>query len=474
MIFHENHKKPRTRRDFMGLGMLGMSTYIAAPSLVQLLVANQAFGASCKSANPGRKAAFLCFDLVGGANIAGSNVMVGKEGGQKDFLGSYRTLGLPSSMDPKDNQYINEELGLVFHSDSAFLRGIQDVTSAETREKIDGAVFCGVTGDDTANNPLNPSYWIHRAGAKGDLVGLMGSSSSKSGGRSVAPSKSIDPSQAPVIVRSPDDAMGIVRAGQLIETFGKAQAARLLKAIEGLSLSQVKRFSAKSLPDQIQTLVRCGYVKSQELSQFESSKLDPRTDADVNRLFSGLRSNAGLVGSIAKLAVDGFGGPGTIQLAGYDYHDSSRSTGERKDYEAGQQIGRCLELARLKGKDLVIYVFSDGSVSSSGRTQGGDGRGKGVWSSDSGSRSSTFMLVYRHAEKPKLRSTNRQVGAFTDAGAVNRTVSKISNNVENLTMSVVANYLALHGDEGNLREIVGSNEFQGDLDKYLVFDKSFG
>ena len=32
------------------------------------------------------KIPFICFDLAGGANIAGSNVLVGQQGGQLDFL----------------------------------------------------------------------------------------------------------------------------------------------------------------------------------------------------------------------------------------------------------------------------------------------------------------------------------------------------------------------------------------------------
>ena len=48
------------------------------------------------------KIPFICFDLSGGANIAGSNVLIGKQGGQLDFLttAGYSKLGIPGNMTP--------------------------------------------------------------------------------------------------------------------------------------------------------------------------------------------------------------------------------------------------------------------------------------------------------------------------------------------------------------------------------------
>ena len=75
---------------------------------------------------------FVCFDLAGGANIAGSNVLIGQEGGQQDFLATngYSRQGLPGDMVPGLTDpvlqlpYANFDLGLGFHLDSAFRRGI--------------------------------------------------------------------------------------------------------------------------------------------------------------------------------------------------------------------------------------------------------------------------------------------------------------------------------------------------------------
>ena len=81
----------------------------------------------------------------------------------------------------------NIELGLAFHADSAFLRGILSKTSAATRANTNGAVFCARSENDTGNNPHNPMYGINKAGADGALVTLIGTETSDSGGNSIAP-----------------------------------------------------------------------------------------------------------------------------------------------------------------------------------------------------------------------------------------------------------------------------------------------
>ena len=62
-------------------------------------------------------------------------MLVGKEGGQLDFLSTqgYSKQGLPGDMLPNNatTNFVNTEFGLAFHSDSAFLRGMLEKTSAD-------------------------------------------------------------------------------------------------------------------------------------------------------------------------------------------------------------------------------------------------------------------------------------------------------------------------------------------------------
>ena len=111
------------------------------------------------------------FDLVGGSNIAGANVIVGGKGGQADILpaGSYATIGLGGGKEP-GSVTVNKEYGLAFHPDSGMLAGMNSVTKATTRANCEGVLFCAQSNDDTGSNPHSPLYWLAKAGLSGSLV----------------------------------------------------------------------------------------------------------------------------------------------------------------------------------------------------------------------------------------------------------------------------------------------------------------
>ena len=112
---HESHKKPVTRRDFLAQGFTTGAATVVAPAVLGALLGSRKAQAAlandirfladpanniCNIQQGAGKIPFICFDLAGGANIAGSNVLVGKEGGQLDFLSTqgYSKLGLPGTM----------------------------------------------------------------------------------------------------------------------------------------------------------------------------------------------------------------------------------------------------------------------------------------------------------------------------------------------------------------------------------------
>ncbi len=82
------------------LGMLADPRMARAASLLD--APTQAAVAACGITTGAGKIPFICFDLAGGGNIAGSNVLVGGPKGQLDFLSvaGYNKLGLPGTMVP--------------------------------------------------------------------------------------------------------------------------------------------------------------------------------------------------------------------------------------------------------------------------------------------------------------------------------------------------------------------------------------
>ena len=106
-ILHGDHPKPVSRRDFLSQGFISGAALVTMPSWLQLLAdptrARALTAQDCGVVSGGGgQIPFLCIDLAGGANTAGSNVMVGGMGGQLDFISAngYEKLGLPPTMLP--------------------------------------------------------------------------------------------------------------------------------------------------------------------------------------------------------------------------------------------------------------------------------------------------------------------------------------------------------------------------------------
>ncbi|MEM9058141.1 MAG: hypothetical protein AAGD86_11725 [Pseudomonadota bacterium] len=482
-----DHPRPVTRRDFLSQGFVAGAGLAIAPSVFSLFSSPKAAQAalssdlqtlrdSCGIAVQGAgKIPFICFDLSGGVNIAGSNVLVGGQGGQLDFLSTagYSKLGLPGDMVPSatnpqtgTNDFINTDLGLAFHSDSAFLRGIIEKASPGTIASVNGAVIPARSDNDTGNNPHNPMYGVHRAGADGELLTLVGSRSSDSGGSSMAPAAMIDPAVRPTKVDRPSDVTGLVDTGKLVGLLSQQDAVAVMESIQRISSSKLGRVDTQITTDEVvKDLVNCGYVKAADLTDRygQPSTLNPELDADIvgpNGIFSQaefdnereFRKTA----SVMKMAINGFAGAGTIQIGGYDYHTGERGTGEMRDLRAGRCMGACLEYAARTGVPLMMYVFSDGSVSSSGRIDDSEeGRGKGEWTADNSSTAASFFLVYNPAGRPQLFTgspngpeQHQQIGWFRPDGSVETGANPAANNVNLLVETVILNYLALHGEQG--------------------------
>ena len=481
-MHHEGHKL-KTRRDFLAQGFSTGAAMVAGPSLLGLMASSGVEAAEdCGIAVGGAgNIPFVCFDLAGGANIAGSNVMVGGPGGQMDLLSAegYSKLGLPSDMLPQLSGQVSSELGIAFHSDSAFLRGIISKTSSATRGRVNGTVICAQSDNDTGNNPHNPMYGISKAGADGDLVTLIGTESSESGGRSRAPMSMIDPSLRPTRVVRPSDAMGLVDTGKLVDLLSTQDAGAVMRAIERISDQKVALLNESDI---VRDLISCAYAQSSDLvSRYgDPQVLDPLQDPDItgqsDSIFPGNEvygNDFRKTAAVMKLVANGFAGAGTVQLGGYDYHDSTRATGELKDYSAGQCMGGVLEYAARIGQPIVVYVFSDGSVSSDGNIDNSqNGRGKGIWKGDNSSTAAALMLVYNPAGRPQMTGpTANQLGHFRANGSVETSAIRAAANVDILAETIVANYLALHDDVGRLSEILPNHGLGSgiDLEKVIAF-----
>jgi hypothetical protein len=146
-------------------------------------------------------------------------------------------------------------------------------------------------------------------------------------------------------------------------------------------------------------------------------------------------------------------------------------------------MGAVLEYAARKNTPLMMYVYSDGSLSSNGVIDNSAaGRGKGEWVSDNQDTAAPFFLVYnppaRGGRAQLLTSAgmtaaqHQQLGYFSADGNVSRAGTPGANNVNLLVQMVLLNYMALHGEQGQFTNLFGSG--LGDpalLDRLIAFQQ---
>ncbi len=522
---HEHHARPMTRRELLGQGFLGGSAMVWGGGLLSLFsnpreayaaLASDLDPVACGITNGAGKIPFICFDLAGGANISGSNVLVGQNG-QMDVLSTagYRKLGLPGDQIPgvaevtptltSNGDHTDTSLGLAFHSDSAFLRGMQaSFRTAGLAGNVNGAIIPARSENDTGNNPHNPLYGIQRAGADGSILSLCGSENSESGGNSLAPAMMINPEFRPTKIDRPSDVTGLVDTGELLALLSQDDAVAVMESIYRLSDQKMNTAgitTGLTQPDPnnpgltrdevVEDLVKCGYLSAADVADRfgDPSQLDPASDPnivnDVTGIFTTAEFNDGgrdgrefrKTASVMKMVIDGFAGAGCIEMGGYDYHGGMRQEGEVKDFRAGRCMGACLEYAARArsgaGIPLMMYVFSDGSLSSNGTIDDTvDGRGKGEWTSDNQSTAAGFFLVFNPGTRPTLMGppeVHQQIGAFSSDGSVVRSGSPGANNVNLLVEMVLLNYMALHNEQGNFATAFPNHGLGANLDIYTAF-----
>ena len=507
---HGDHPRPVTRRQFVAQGFMSGAAYATGAGVLSLFAnPREALAQSnlsqdmqnllvnpCQIATNGAgKIPFICFDLAGGANIAGSNVLIGQEGGQADFLSTsgYERQGLPGDMipgltDPTQNNapYENFDLGLGFHLDSAFRRGIMnslDLT-LNRQDFINGAVIPARSDNDTGNNPHNPMYGIARAGAgglgaDGNILTLAGSENTDSGGNSMLPQALYDPELRPTKVDRPSDVTNLVDTGDLVGILTKDDATAVMESIYRISERKTGQVQTEITRDAvIKEMVNCGYLKAADIAdRFGGVPIDPGLDPEIvdqpgapgTGIFTEAEWNGGgrdasefrKTASIMKLVINGYAGAGCIEMGGYDYHGGARAEGEVKDERAGRCMGACLEYAARRGVPLMMYVFSDGSLSSNGAIDNSQaGRGKGEWVSDNSSTAGAFFLVYNPGRRPTIigatpeeQAIHQQIGYMSADGSVQRASSPAANNVNLLVNTVLLNYMALHNEQGQFGNV---------------------
>lgn len=445
----EETEKKFSRRDFLNVGLIPFAARLAIPSsvglLAQILAPSEVLAQSVTSMIP-----MITVNLSGGAALHGNVIPMDKNG---NLLKSYDRLGLGTV--PIAENF----LGLPFDSRSGLLKGLKSVLSANTIAKTKGLSFCTTTSADT--NAVAPLRAQHDLSSQLEKAGVSGQFFSKleinGQNTSLRPWHDNDPKSTLNVgsLAQIKDAMSLTAFNATISKkdttarYSAGQKKSLASLISNLIQSQISRQPSSKQLSSGDAIVDAGKQLEDIVggSVSGSDLVDPyksNAATAVYELTAGSSAQTQAIAGIAHCSLNGYSSHGLITLGGYDYHQPNRAASDAADMRAGQEIGRMLELAQRIGKPVFIFVATDGACSSiSSETN------TSAWSGDT---SSSIQLVFCYHPKG-VKSTGAQVGHYNNDQDVDRT-TLVGDRTDYVGAAVMANYLSLHGQAGNLTKIM--------------------
>jgi hypothetical protein len=483
---HADHKLPTTRRELLSAGLVTGLSYAVVPGILstfgqQALAAPNCAKGGAAGAAGAKLPGYLHVELSGGPALSG-NFMIGKQAAGAAFeplaAAGYQTLGVTGT------PTLDTSLKGQFIASSQFLAGMKSVMSAAALAKTVAVGLAGTSGDDTANNPLNPVQLATQIiGNPGQLVQIAGTSTNQANtlGRTQPLNVAQNPGLAKANIANEGSLSNLVNPGLIATRFGGNVNSSVAVAdlAHKLTASKLGAFSAKDLNQQVKDLIECGYMGAKDLlTQFTADKLTPTTDPTITAAPFNAIPVATLTGAttaapnspsslkaiiMAKLLADGLASGASIEMGGYDYHGQGRATQNNKDFMAGQTVGLALEVAHRKGAPLFVAVTADGSTSSGNGTD---------FSADNGSHGSALMIAIGQTAIP---GTNMlQIGKYADSGAVDTSYATVTAGTPAAQALCIAyNYAAFAGRMAQFESILAANAtvnpFKGQEAMYQAF-----
>ncbi len=450
------HSKPTTRREFLGYGMIPFAASALVPGALGLLTGIDAHAAECAVPSGAQLAPFITINLSGGAGLS-SNYLPRTAAG--DLLPSYTKMGMgnntgANALTTQTEFGVNSWATPNGNAIGQLLVGIRANADAATLANTSFVAVCVQSQDDTSNNKFDATGLVFKAGLVGSLIPNLGRQASATGLNQRASLVNPPP---PLIVRSFVDIQNSIGYTRAIQTsLSVAQRQKLASLVGNLSTSQARKLASVNSMAGVQNLIECAGIKNVELSA--GAAIDPVANAAVATRWG---INAGTAANnearvFASMVYNGLlGQAGTVNLerGGYDYHDGSRTTGDTRDREAGQLIGRVLDTARILGQRVMVYVTSDGSVVSDENAAPGAN-----WTSDRGSAGLSMMFFYDPAGRPA--TTGFQIGDYL-VGQVANDRTPVGNSPELAAQAVFANWAKFNRNMALFTKVIPNGTLSG-------------
>lgn len=408
------HAKPVTRRDFLSAGLIPFAANIFVPNWMSLILGNQAYGqttaADCPA--PATLIPFVTVNLSGGASMSSNFVPMNSA---REPISSYSKLGLGDNQVPLEREFGNATFAA--NQVSKFLVGVRAQAAAAT---IANTAFIGIPCDsqnDTNTNKFDISGAITKAGLVGTNLPNMGRVNTRTGINQAA---ALLAPPSPLVVNSYNALLtSIGYSASLGTALNQTQKNSLAKLMSNLSESQTRKMATIQGGEGVKKVLDCAGIKNVDVVQKGSAIVDPRQNAGYSTVWNINANTAAnnrdlIFGAMIYNTLIGQAGSSSLELGGYDYHDNTRTNGDAKDQDAGVVVGRILQSAAVMQKPVMIYVVSDGSVSSA------DSAARNApWTGDRGSNGVAYLLYYDPKARPAV--SDFQIGQFNNNQAADPT-----------------------------------------------------
>lgn len=460
--FEKLHGKPVTRRDFLSTGLISFSGSMVLPTFLTLLARSghaEAEELLCQATTGAGMCPFVSIKLSGGMAMS-ANFLPTDKGGQ--LLSSYSKMGMGlGATVPTSYEFANRAL---FYANSGLLQGVRAQASVNTLAKSNFVGSCVRSQDDSSGNKFDITGLVVTSGLNGSLLPNLGRAGTDTGANQqfayVRP-------PAPLIVGRYEDISGSLGVAGSLATLNQTQKSNLFRTIQSLSSSQVAAVQNMTGGSLLARLLGCANKANTNLiANAQALNIDPLGNTAFSQVW-GINANTNkssedfVFASMVYNAINGNASSVNLEKGGYDYHNGTRTSGDAKDLEAGNLIGRVLQSFAVMGKKGFIVVTSDGSVSSAESDTAGS-----PWMSDRGTAGSSYMISYDPAGAHQIKSS--QLGYFTSGQAVDDTFLT-GASAELAAGAMFANYLAFNGKLGAIETYLPRVFSSTDLDLITKF-----
>lgn len=460
-----------SRRELLEVGAITFAARLIVPSFAGILATLNSAESRAQTMNSW--APFITINLEGGASLHG-NIIARDQGGQ--LLKSYSFHGLGAEAQPV------KYLGVVFDKRSQLMAGIQSVLSSSASSKVQGAVFCTNTASDTrALAPLRPQYdlspVIEKTGRMGQFFSSLefnGASTSLRSFHDGSPNSRLSVASSAQVL----DALSLTAAFSSTVTVGGVAQPRYSREQKRGLASLIGKLAQRQLSGQTgeryqrngQSQVEATKALEQIVGGSVSGRdiVDPTKNAEATAVY-GLTATATdatkTKAAVAYSSIMGYASSSFMHLGGYDYHfPGTREAANRKDFEAGVEIGRILELAHRLKKPVFVFIATDGANFSANSESSSS-----IWSADT-SASMQLVLAYSPLGL-KLAGNNEQVGHYLQDQSVDKN-TLVGDRSDYVAAAVMGNYLAMHGREADLTKVAPATITSANISKIVRIVKA--